>query len=81
MLKQLSWQLVGNYIEDFLRIRFQKDPVLKPLVIAYYISFRCNFNCSYCNFAKQGLTKSFKGELNTEACTGKKGRRLDEPLA
>ena len=51
MLRRLSGRLIINYLENFLKLKFQKDPILKPLFFTYYANLRCNFNCSYCGYA------------------------------
>lgn len=65
MLNQLSLHLARNYVENILRVKLQKQPVLKPLVFAYYITNACNFQCSYCTYYQEGQTKDTAGELGT----------------
>lgn len=65
MLNQISLKLVANCVENYFRINFQKNPVLKPIVFAYYITSMCNFNCSFCNLMIKGELNAKKSQLNT----------------
>lgn len=58
-------QTIKNYIENFLKIKFQNNPILKPLFFTYYITNYCNFDCSYCNYAISGQTKKSDNQLDT----------------
>lgn len=58
----LFWRLFANAI----RIRLFEDPTLKPLIFTYYNTLRCNFGCSFCSFARSGVTEKGSDELNTE---------------
>lgn len=67
MTNEISWILLKNYLLNFVKIRFQKEPILKPLFVTYYSTLNCNFNCSYCGFAKSGETKKkYPNQLNTQ---------------
>jgi len=66
MGRSIPYKLIKNYIVNVLKARYLKNPVLKPLIFAYYITFNCNFKCTYCNFVKTGQIKNYHDQLNTE---------------
>ena len=63
---RLSFKATKNYIKNFLILKSGK-PIenLEPLVFSYYITMNCNFNCSYCSFAKSGIIRKPDNRLNT----------------
>jgi MoaA/NifB/PqqE/SkfB family radical SAM enzyme len=63
MYKELSYGLLKNYILNVFKAKFQKNPIFKPLFFSHYITLHCNFNCSYCDFAKK---ENRIKELDTE---------------
>ncbi len=63
---QISDQLVRNYLENFFKINFRVNSPLRPLVLAYSVTHRCNFHCSYCDLARSGQTRTSGKELSTE---------------
>jgi len=36
-----------NYWSNLVRL-LRHDRMLRPLVVAYYVTTRCNLNCAYC---------------------------------
>ncbi len=65
MIPNAYFLLLKNYISDFVDVKLGRDP-LKPLIFVFYTNLLCNFNCSYCNYAKSGATREKDGQLNTE---------------
>jgi len=57
--------LVKNYIENTVKANFQENPQMKPLILAYFITFRCNLNCTYCTYIQDRFDYRFK-EVNTQ---------------
>ena len=37
----------GNYLANLTRL-MRGNRLLRPLVVAYYVTTQCNFNCAYC---------------------------------
>jgi MoaA/NifB/PqqE/SkfB family radical SAM enzyme len=66
VLGQISDQLIRNYVENFFKINTRGNSPLRPLVLAYYVTLRCNFHCSYCDLARSGKTRNIRKELSTE---------------
>jgi len=62
----LSWELAAGFTRNLFRHRTQTDPVLEPLVAAWFATYRCNLRCSYCILAEKGWTCGGQPELNTE---------------
>jgi MoaA/NifB/PqqE/SkfB family radical SAM enzyme len=56
----LSSQLIKNYLHNLVKVKTQNYPVFRPLVFAYFVTTRCNFNCEYCEQAREGSTKQPK---------------------
>lgn len=61
----LSWQLLGNLARDVVRARTRRQPILEPLVVAWYCTYRCNLDCTYCFLAEKGWTHGGTPELDT----------------
>lgn len=55
-----------NYLENFFKINFHRNYPLRPLVLAYYVTLRCNFHCSYCDLARRGPNRNIENQLSTE---------------
>ena len=66
MPNELSYKLLINYFKNFIKIRFKKTPVLEPLFFTFYNTLRCNFSCSYCDFAEGKKGKDSFPELDTQ---------------
>lgn len=65
MQRKLSFSLVYNYFNDFIKVKLGKDP-LKPLMFTVYTNLLCNFDCAYCEYAKFGQTKKSDEQLDTK---------------
>jgi len=57
--------LAKNFVKDIVKIRFLSNSNLEPLILAYFITFRCNLNCSYCNYIQERFELKYK-EVNTQ---------------
>ena len=66
MPNELSYKLLINYFKNFIKIKFNKSPILEPLFFTFYNTLKCNFYCSYCDFAEGGKGKDLFPELNTQ---------------
>ena len=66
MTERLSFPFIKNYIYDLFKIRLNNNAILKPLMFGYYITFKCNFHCSYCTYANENIINNFNEELETE---------------
>lgn len=60
----INIKLLFRFIEDVFRIRYLDAKRLKPLLLAYFITYRCNLKCSYCDYSKNELSHKFN-ELDT----------------
>jgi hypothetical protein len=65
MSKELSFKLVKNYFKNYLKVKFKKHQILEPLFFTFYNTLKCNFSCSYCDFANKKNEDSFP-ELDTQ---------------
>jgi MoaA/NifB/PqqE/SkfB family radical SAM enzyme len=65
MLKEFSRKLLINYFTNYFKIKFNKNPILKPLFFTHYITLNCNFNCIYCGFATNRQKINIHNQLNT----------------
>jgi hypothetical protein len=59
MAPALNTQLVASFVEDAIRAKLQKRPPLRPLILAYFVTFRCNLHCAYCDYADQGYARQY----------------------
>jgi len=66
MVRELSYKIIRNYVLNYFKFKFQKNPIFKPWFFTYYITLNCNFNCCYCDFANTGENKKRHKELNTQ---------------
>lgn len=55
--------LARSYLSDVVKVKLTASPLLEPLGFTYYITLRCNFQCSFCGFAQH---KETSNELSTE---------------
>ena len=62
---RLSYNLFRNYVDGFINVKLKRDP-LKPLFFTVYTNLLCNLNCVYCDYAQNGHTRKFDGQLDTE---------------
>lgn len=51
---------IGNYWINLVKL-LRRDRLLRPLVVTYYVTIRCNLNCAYC--------EDFGARRNLEAKT------------
>ena len=59
-------QLARNFVEDAARVRLRNNPPrLRPLIMAYFVTFRCNLQCSYCDYTRNKFS-SLHPELGTK---------------
>jgi len=63
----LSTQLLRNWVEDAVRVRLQNHPLLRPLILAYFVTFRCNLRCLYCDYASQEYAARYPDAPTAEA--------------
>ncbi len=66
MSKELSFKLLKNYFKDYLKVKFKKHQILEPLFFTFYNTLKCNFSCSYCDFANNKKVEDSFPELDTQ---------------
>jgi MoaA/NifB/PqqE/SkfB family radical SAM enzyme len=47
--------MAKNFVQDALEVRLRETPRLRPLILAYFVTFRCDLHCRYCNYAGKGF--------------------------
>ena len=62
---KVSINLIMRFIEDLFILKYLTNRPLKPLLLAYFITFRCNLRCYYCEYAENSDFRTYP-ELNTE---------------
>jgi MoaA/NifB/PqqE/SkfB family radical SAM enzyme len=62
---KMSLELISHFIENFLTLNYFKNKPLKPLLLAYFVTFRCDLKCHYCEYAIDHHYKNYP-ELKTE---------------
>ena len=60
-----SWSLLTRFFTNYFRIHFFPQKPVKPLIMAYFLTFRCNLRCEYC-IEEENLDSITYPELNTE---------------
>jgi MoaA/NifB/PqqE/SkfB family radical SAM enzyme len=49
--------LAKNFVRDAVDVRLREAPRLKPLILAYFVTFRCNLHCRYCEYTNNDFHK------------------------
>jgi MoaA/NifB/PqqE/SkfB family radical SAM enzyme len=65
MPNELSGKLLMIFFKNYFKIRFRKHKILEPLFFTFYNTLKCNFSCTYCNFAKGNKDLHLSPELDT----------------
>lgn len=60
----INMRLFLRFYEDYFRIRYFDSQNLKPLLLAYFVTYRCNLKCCYCDHAHNNHSHKFP-ELDT----------------
>ena len=61
----LSREISQRFINNWIRTRvFKKGPVL-PLILSYFVTFRCNLRCSYCDYTHSMYREKYP-EVDTD---------------
>ncbi|GAG95723.1 unnamed protein product, partial [marine sediment metagenome] len=60
----ISKDLIKNFIKSYVKSKVFRNPRLDPFILAYFVTFRCNLQCSYCSYSKLNYSTKFK-ELDT----------------
>lgn len=63
---KLSPELLYRFVYDVFVTRYRPSRPVRPLLIAYFVTFRCNLNCLYCEYAQDNRLRQ-QPELDTEA--------------
>jgi MoaA/NifB/PqqE/SkfB family radical SAM enzyme len=64
-MPNLSFHLIKNFIKDAVKVKLYNHPRLDPLILAYFVTFRCNFKCTYCGYSRQNYSQKFS-EVGTQ---------------
>jgi MoaA/NifB/PqqE/SkfB family radical SAM enzyme len=51
--------LVRNFAGDVVKARLAGRFHLRPLVLAYFVTFRCNMSCSYCKYSTNSYASRY----------------------
>jgi MoaA/NifB/PqqE/SkfB family radical SAM enzyme len=62
---KVSLELISRFVENFLILNYFDNKPLKPLLLAYFVTFRCDLKCHYCEYAQDSNYKNYP-ELETE---------------
>ena len=63
----LSARFLCTFASNVARIRFGRTRSLHPLILTYFVTFRCNLRCTYCDYARDGFASRFKDAETSEA--------------
>jgi MoaA/NifB/PqqE/SkfB family radical SAM enzyme len=64
-MQNLGAGLIKNFMKDMIKVRLSKTFLLEPLILSYFVTFRCNLKCRYCSYSKNDYSSKYK-EVNTE---------------
>lgn len=65
MSSRVSFQFIRNLLIDVLKVKLGRTNDLKPLIATYFVTSACNFDCTYCPYAIDGITKNPVKQLDT----------------
>jgi len=63
----LSARFLRAFASDVARIRLGRTQSLHPLILTYFVTFRCNLRCAYCDYAVDGFASRFHDAETPEA--------------
>ena len=62
---KVSIKLITRFIEDFFILKYLNNRPVKPLLLGYFVTFRCNLKCYYCEYVENSDFRNYP-ELTTE---------------
>ncbi|MBF8294235.1 MAG: Radical domain protein [Bacteroidetes bacterium] len=64
-LPPINSAFLRAFITDAVRVRCGRTRDLRPLILTYFVTFRCDMRCTYCDYTDHGYAHRFK-ELESE---------------
>ncbi len=62
---KLSFSLIARFLKDYFITHYYPEKPVAPLLLAYFVTFRCNLHCAYC-VREENLDVAGYPEVNTE---------------
>jgi MoaA/NifB/PqqE/SkfB family radical SAM enzyme len=62
----VGFKLLCRFCTDYFKVRCFKNPLVRPLLLAYFVTYRCNLKCLYCDYSH-----SYQPKVDTELSTHK----------
>ena len=62
-----SARFLRAFASDFTHIRLGRTRGLHPLILTYFVTFRCNLQCTYCDYAVDGFGSRFEDAETSDA--------------
>ncbi len=57
-------RIAGRLTTNWLRLKASKKRLPRPIVLSYFVTFRCNLTCSFCDYTDPGYRTKYP-ELST----------------
>jgi MoaA/NifB/PqqE/SkfB family radical SAM enzyme len=67
MKLRVGRELAVKFLRNACRVRLSNQPRLEPLVVAYFVTFRCNLDCSYCGYQRRKFLAKYRDASTDEA--------------
>lgn len=67
MTLELGTELLKNFVQDAAMVRLWRRPRLSPLILAYFVTFRCNLRCTYCQYANGSYGSRYPDATTSQA--------------
>jgi MoaA/NifB/PqqE/SkfB family radical SAM enzyme len=64
MLTARNFELPLRFIDNWLRIKLFGGRLVRPVILSYFVTFRCNLRCSFCDYTDP-LFRSRYPEVST----------------
>ena len=64
---RFSARFLRAFASDCTRIRLGRSHRLHPLILTYFVTFRCNLRCAYCDYATDGFASLFEDADTADA--------------
>lgn len=60
-----GFEIFKRFAVNWFRTRFFKNKSVLPLILSYFVTFRCNLRCGYCDYAGSTFREKYP-ELSTD---------------
>ena len=59
--------LIKNFYKNYIKTKIFRTPRLDPLILTYFVTFRCNLQCTYCSYNRLNYQTKYQDLDNANA--------------